>query len=1506
MIKINRQNQFVRLYLWLSCMVLFLQFVFCDVGFTQTEDLLKAQKRIMTSDLILLHRSFTAYTKSASIQTFQPKNRFLSINNAYVVIDAVASLDTRTLLSELEDLGLKNGTRFGRSVSGQLPIVAVDKLINVRGLKFVRPAYVKTNVGLVDSQADAAMRSDITRALFGIDGSGVLIGTLSDSYDNLEGAADDVASGDLPTGIIVLEDLESGGSDEGRAMMQLIHDVAPGAAQAFRTAFIGEADFAQGILDLADAGADVIVDDIIYFAEPMFQDGIIAQAVDEVVGNGVAYFSSAGNGARESYESPFTPDSTFDAGTFPTDVDFDSLAPVFAGGTAHDFGNDDIFQNFSVLEGSELLIVLQWDEPFFSVSGGSGTTNEVDIYILNEPPTMVVGGSSFSNFGNDAVEIFDFNNPEGSGQTEFNIMIVHNTNVSGAAPGHIKYVRFEDGDITINEFDTRSSTIYGHANAAGAEAVGAADYRDTPEFGTDPPVLEDFSSAGPTAILFGTDGVRLLPPEVRMKPEIVAPDGTNNTFFGSDVEPDGFPNFFGTSAAAPHAAAVAALLLEADNSLIPSSIYSTLESTAIDMNEAGFDFESGYGLIQAFEAVNSIAGPPPLAFVGDFVWQDNNSNGIQDPGEPGIKDVPVKLSEAGGNIVDSTQTDSLGNYSFVGITPGDYFLTFELVSDFDFSTKDATDDNMDSDVDPTTGETDVFTLNAGSIDKSRDAGMIFTTTSVGDFVWRDDNGDGIHDSKEPGLDGVTVKLFDSVGFLIDTTITMFDGFYDFTSLSAGDYFLKFTLLPGFSFSPKDATGDNEDSDVDQTTGETDIFTLVIGPQDSTWDAGLVPPPPAAADPGISYATTGFKDGGNLLTINLTTGLGTLVGATGLEGVPGLAINSKGEIFATKGESGDLYRIDAATGEARFQANTGLEYLDGIAFDETDTLYGVDLERDLYRIDTVTGDTSNIGRVGENITGLSFNPTNGTLWGSAGGTGSDAEDGIYTIDKTTGEATLIGTTGLGGATPDLHFDAAGNLFGSKNPEGGFSGNPSNLVLINKSTGEGIVIGSVGFSSVSGLATFVQLSSGAKAFVIPRNIDFGNQQLGQIGKIQQIVISNIGDTDLTISSISNPGPPFILANLPSLSIFLEPAGSSTFGVFFSPENVGEASGSFTITSSDTVDSTIDITLTGSGFGLNPAGINVCYATTGFADGGNLITINPVTGAGTLVGPTGLEGVPGLAINSNVEIFATARGSGKLYRLDAVTGGAILVDQTGLNNLDGIAFGENDVLYGVDEDTGLYMIDTDNGDTTFVGFTDAVMTGLAFEPGTGILWGSSSEDGIYTIDVSSGVSTFIGVTGFGGSIPDIFFDENGNLFGTKGGGQRENMLISINKVTGAGTGIGPIGFLSVSGLAYRVGTTDVAGQDGNIPTSFALHQNFPNPFNPETRIQFDLPKPAMVKLEIFNILGKKIRTLINERHPAGSYSVTWDGRNDIGKQAASGVYIFTIDTVEFKQNRKMLLLK
>ncbi|HSE85002.1 MAG TPA: S8 family serine peptidase [Candidatus Binatia bacterium] len=560
----------------------------------------------LTPSLIALYEEHRVHLARRSTMPFNTEDALLDMVNDRVVVDAVASGDVEVLKSDLISLGMKGAIAFVRTVSGELPVSSLVAAAALPSLKFAQSAGAITEAGIATSQGDFAMRADLARSTFGLTGTGVTVGVLSNSFNCLGGASADVANGDLSP-VTVIQEISSctGVTDEGRAMLQIVHDVSPGASLSFATAFGGQASFAGNILALAQAGAKVIVDDVTYFAEPFFQDGIIAQAVDSVVAGGVAYFSSAGNHARQSYQSVFRPGSSFTAGAIPSAPD----AQPFLGGTAHNFnssGGADHFQSITIPGLTTVTFSFQWDSPFFSVSGSPGTQNDLDIYLLNAAATQVLSASVFNNIGGDAVEILSFTN-NGMTPVNVNLMIVK---FSGANPELIKYIRF--GSAMINEFNTQSSTVFGHKNAIGAATVGAAAYFNTPRFGVSPPILNSFSSSGTTPILFGPAGNRLVTPDPRAdKPEIVAPDGGDTTFFGSsDVDGNGFPNFFGTSAAAPHAAGVAVLLLQAKSNLTPGELYKSLENTAIDMGPPGFDNNTGFGLIQADAALAVLRNQP--------------------------------------------------------------------------------------------------------------------------------------------------------------------------------------------------------------------------------------------------------------------------------------------------------------------------------------------------------------------------------------------------------------------------------------------------------------------------------------------------------------------------------------------------------------------------------------------------------------------------------------------------------------------------------------------------------------------------------------------------------------------------------------------------------------------------------------------------------------------------------------------------------------------------------
>ncbi len=476
----------------------------------------------------------------------------------------------------------------------------------------VNAVSLPNDTGLVVSQAVEVMKVDVAREVFGVEGKGITIGVIANSFDRSQiattTASKDVLSGNLPgtnnpsdndLPVTILDDSADNSffnlADEGRAMIQLIHDVAPGANFIFHSGFNGAENTAQGIDELVAAGADIIVDDVFFPEEPFFQDGVIAQAVDRAFAAGVPYFSAAGNSGRNSYESDLRlVESNEQINTTGLENyrfhDFDPGTEV------------DILQDFTLNPGTFISMSFQWDSPFAS-AGGKGATSDLDIFLLDENNNIVTAGVE-SNIGFDAVETLQFVNPTNTA-TEYKILIGQNITAGDETPNLIKYIDFGGGTVGA-EYFTFSSTVFGHPNASGAEAVGAAFY------GT-PTQLQPFSSNGGIPILFDRNGDRLSEPEIRPKPQIVAPDGVNNTFFGSDIEGDGFPNFFGTSAAAPHAAGVAALLLEANPDATPELIYQALEQSAIDLNDPltpgediGVNPSSGFGLIQADLAVEAV------------------------------------------------------------------------------------------------------------------------------------------------------------------------------------------------------------------------------------------------------------------------------------------------------------------------------------------------------------------------------------------------------------------------------------------------------------------------------------------------------------------------------------------------------------------------------------------------------------------------------------------------------------------------------------------------------------------------------------------------------------------------------------------------------------------------------------------------------------------------------------------------------------------------------------
>jgi subtilisin family serine protease len=478
--------------------------------------------------------------------------------------------------------------------------VAVEALEAVAALPFVRlislPSYGVLHVGSVTSEGDVVMRAAEARVRFGIDGRGVRVGIISNSLLHLQ---DSVASGDLPPPppasppvTILLDDGSNiklaNQTDEGRALAEIVHDLAPGASLVFHTGFDTNLDTIRAVRNLVADGVDIIVDDIGFPAEPVFEDGPVAEAVQEASDSGVIYVTAAGNDADRHYMGTY---QEFDPNDGNPEVNW------------HDFGAGDTTMAILVPAGGELGAFLQWPNPFngsgtddydLLVFDASGNTELFDINGICTPAGLSGICASTNDQGNGVappLENIAMRNNTGQSIT---VTLRINRRAGAALPLALNFI----GDARILEHNVASSSIFGHPCVRDALAVGAIDALD-PGFDT----IEPFSSRGPCEIFFPAF-------EVRTKPDLVAADGIITSLV--DFHP-----FFGTSAAAPHVAAVAALLIEAaggPGTLSSLQIANTLRLAAIDLGPPGADNTFGYGAVDAVLAVQALspdAGPSP-------------------------------------------------------------------------------------------------------------------------------------------------------------------------------------------------------------------------------------------------------------------------------------------------------------------------------------------------------------------------------------------------------------------------------------------------------------------------------------------------------------------------------------------------------------------------------------------------------------------------------------------------------------------------------------------------------------------------------------------------------------------------------------------------------------------------------------------------------------------------------------------------------------------------------
>ncbi|MEV4597728.1 S8 family serine peptidase [Amycolatopsis sp. NPDC049253] len=502
----------------------------------------------------------------------------------------------------------------------------------------------------ITSEGDRAHNADLARQQYGVTGTGVKACALSDGVDSLKVSQ---AKGELPAVDVVPG--QAGDGDEGTAMLEIIHDLAPNATLGFASAFTSDASFADNIRKLRfESHCDVIVDDVIYYKESPFQDWIIAQAVNDVTADGALYFSSAGNegnvtdGTAAHWEGDF--------------VDSGKSIGKFAG-TAHNFAGaagNQIFEPISDASSDNIPVTLHWSDPL------GAAADDYDLYLLDGAGNVVSFSQDVQDGTQDPYE--QLATPLFGG-TGLRLAVVKFSGEGRYLSLTAFRSRFRDSADGLKAYSTPGVTA-GHSSARNAFSVAAAPAAapfgralepGDPANPTGPfpgafsaaSKAERFSSDGPRRMFYEADGTPITPGnvsstggEVRDKPEITAADGVRTSV-------GGFDPFFGTSAAAPHAAAIASLVLSGNPGLSASDVREAFLNTAVDIEAPGSDNLTGAGVVLA-DKVLAYTGASPQPYVQAVQPTVTGPDGgsTLDPGDTAKVTLPV--TNTGDGVASST------------------------------------------------------------------------------------------------------------------------------------------------------------------------------------------------------------------------------------------------------------------------------------------------------------------------------------------------------------------------------------------------------------------------------------------------------------------------------------------------------------------------------------------------------------------------------------------------------------------------------------------------------------------------------------------------------------------------------------------------------------------------------------------------------------------------------------------------------------------------------------
>ncbi|MDG7001595.1 MAG: S8 family serine peptidase, partial [Nitrososphaerota archaeon] len=544
----------------------------------------------------MLAQKFGAYKKDVALGIFQNSifkqrygSKFFPADNKgrmFLCVTITSGIDA--IADSIVSWG---GTIHNKGKFRLFAWIPMDKLSDLSGMKGVMfvdsPGYAVAKKDDVISVGDSQLLADSARSVFYSNGSGVKVGVISDGAQYY---TESQQSGDLPPTIGMInyngENATSFTGDEGTAMMEIVHDLAPGAAIDFGGAgtYINSSgnaeystplDMAGVINTMASDGCKVIVDDMGWVTnDPSFEDYEISQAIANFQANGGVYISAAGNDNGEMYTAQ---------------------AVISQVGTKSwvAWDNVDTVITFTISNYNSFVVALQWDDEwtnpqvYFGLYLYDSNWNLISSWDTpgQGPPQRYLADSTTSGYFSDST---------------FHIMVDYDNYYSGAPSRYVRVLVHPEGaePNTTPSFTMTHATpfyqVYGHAAAPNVISVAA--YPSSNQNS-----IEPFSSLGPSPMFPEGNPAAL---QFRNTPVITATDEVP-TYVGQYLQQFEDP-FYGTSAAAPHVAAIAALYLSRYPSQPASQLISSITATAKSIytgTGGSWNSTSGYGKIDAYDAL---------------------------------------------------------------------------------------------------------------------------------------------------------------------------------------------------------------------------------------------------------------------------------------------------------------------------------------------------------------------------------------------------------------------------------------------------------------------------------------------------------------------------------------------------------------------------------------------------------------------------------------------------------------------------------------------------------------------------------------------------------------------------------------------------------------------------------------------------------------------------------------------------------------------------------------